>query len=160
MSFSHPRQRVAVNDQLPHSPISWRRWAVSHSEMSNTNGLDSIDRKNRIPSPSSSHGNVVDHDAPPGANPSLIWDIDGSTSVVTEEYAPSKRHVADGKTHMLIVQPLKRSEMQVGIVIIPAMLDLLTTFHQSRRMPRTWVLVRCARIGKFTPFLAHYPRFT
>jgi len=64
--------------------------------MSNTNGLDSIDRKNRIPSPSSSHGNVVDHDAPH----------------VTEEYSASKRHVVDAKSHLIHVQPLKRSEMQ------------------------------------------------
>jgi len=64
--------------------------------MSNANGLDTIDRKVRLPSPSSSHGNVVDHDAPH----------------VTEESSTSKRHAAEGKTHMITVQPLKRSEMQ------------------------------------------------
>ncbi|KAI9574810.1 hypothetical protein HD554DRAFT_2233233 [Boletus coccyginus] len=59
--------------------------------MSNT-----IDRKDRIPSPSSSRGNVVDHDAPH----------------VTEDHIPSKRHVAEGKAHLINVHPLKRSEMQ------------------------------------------------
>jgi len=55
-----------------------------------------VDRKDRVPSPSSSRGNVVDHDAPH----------------VTEEPL-SKRHAnIDPKSHMIIVQPLKRSEMQ------------------------------------------------
>ncbi|KIJ69924.1 hypothetical protein HYDPIDRAFT_121111 [Hydnomerulius pinastri MD-312] len=68
--------------------------------MSNTNGLDTIDRKDRIPSPSgsgSSRGNVVDHDAP---------------HAVTEEFTASKRVGAEGKAHLINVQPLKRSEMQ------------------------------------------------
>ncbi|KAJ8586665.1 hypothetical protein M405DRAFT_795305 [Rhizopogon salebrosus TDB-379] len=60
----------------------------------------SVDYKDRIPSPtnsSSERGNVVDHDAPH----------------VTEEIA-SRRNGPEqpGKNHMIIVQPLKRSEMQ------------------------------------------------
>jgi len=65
--------------------------------MSTANGLDPIDRKDRVPSPSESfRGNVVDHDAPH----------------VTEEHISPKRHVIDGKAHLINVQPLKRSEMQ------------------------------------------------
>lgn len=41
---------------------------VRQHTMSNPNGLD---RKDRIPSPSSSRGNVVDHDAPHGNDPSF-----------------------------------------------------------------------------------------
>jgi regulator of protease activity HflC (stomatin/prohibitin superfamily) len=58
-----------------------------------------VDRKDRNPSPtSSSHRNVVDHDAPH----------------VTEEpaEASNKMGVPGQKTHMIKVQPLKRSEMQ------------------------------------------------
>ncbi|KLO08448.1 hypothetical protein SCHPADRAFT_908625 [Schizopora paradoxa] len=61
-----------------------------------TNGM--TDRKDRIPSPSSSsHGNVVDHDAPG----------------VTEHHADvstGKKHIGD--KGIITVQPLKRSEMQ------------------------------------------------
>jgi len=55
-----------------------------------------MDRKARIPSPSeSSHGNVVDHDAAP----------------VTDELPAVPKRSTD-KSHMIVVQPLKRSEMQ------------------------------------------------
>ncbi|KAF9226727.1 hypothetical protein BS17DRAFT_800712 [Gyrodon lividus] len=64
--------------------------------MSTTNRLHLIDRKDRIPSPSGSSGNVVDHDAPH----------------VTEEPIATRRMGAEGKTHLINVQPLKRSEMQ------------------------------------------------
>jgi len=81
--------------------------------MSNT-----IDRKDRIPSPSSSRGNVVDHDAPHGQyHASNI--MEGSPSAVTEDHIPSKRHIPEGKAHMINVQPLKRSEMQVGLPQYP-----------------------------------------
>ncbi|KAH0839796.1 hypothetical protein J3R83DRAFT_741 [Lanmaoa asiatica] len=82
--------------------------------MSNTNGLDTlIDRKDRIPSPSSSRGNVVDHDAPHGMYPPHPFNtMQGSTSAVTEEHSHAKGVVAQGKAHMITVQPLKRSEMQ------------------------------------------------
>ncbi|KAG1752511.1 uncharacterized protein EDB91DRAFT_1044295 [Suillus paluster] len=66
--------------------------------------MQSIDRKDRIPSPSSSssRGNVVDHDAPPG-----------KPRVFTDEFA-SRRNgpEAAGKNRMINVHPLKRSEMQ------------------------------------------------
>jgi erythrocyte band 7 integral membrane protein len=86
--------------------------------MSNFNGPQSIDRKDRIPSPSgstSSRGNVVDHDAPHGMHlpHTLHLQIEGSTSVVTEDRPPAGRVGAGGKSHMIVVQPLKRSEMQV-----------------------------------------------
>ncbi|GJJ07032.1 hypothetical protein Clacol_001230 [Clathrus columnatus] len=54
-----------------------------------------VDHKARIPSPSSSHGNVVDHDAPG----------------VTSDIAPTAHHKKmDGR--LINVQPLKKSEMQ------------------------------------------------
>lgn len=88
--------------------------------MSNTNGLDTINRKDRMPSPSSSRGNVVDHDAPHGRYLLLSFNtMQGSTSAVTEEYSPSKRQVAEGKSHMINVQPLKRSEMQARLPDTP-----------------------------------------
>jgi hypothetical protein len=45
--------------------------------------------------------------------------MQGSTSAVTEEYSPSKRQVAEGKAHLINVQPLKRSEMQVRLPNTP-----------------------------------------
>lgn len=81
--------------------------------MSNTNGLDTFDRKDRVPSTSSFHGNVVDHDAPHGIRPFSLYITEGSTSAVTEEHDHAKRHAAEGKAHMISVQPLRRSEMQV-----------------------------------------------
>ncbi|KAN0097584.1 hypothetical protein V8E55_002030 [Tylopilus felleus] len=53
--------------------------------------------------------------------------MQASTSVVTEEYHPPKRHVVDAKTHMITVQPLKRSEMQVRSPQHLPALDKLTT---------------------------------
>ena len=41
--------------------------------------------------------------------------MQSSTSAVTDEYSPSKRHVAGGKGHLINVQPIKRSEMQVRL---------------------------------------------
>lgn len=64
--------------------------------MSSTFAHGGIDRKDRVPSPSDSHGNVVDHAAPG----------------VTDDPLPRKNAIHDGKSHMIIVQPLKRSEMQ------------------------------------------------
>ncbi|KAJ7098552.1 hypothetical protein B0H15DRAFT_920346 [Mycena belliarum] len=58
------------------------------------------DRKDRVPSPtesSSSRGNVVDHHA---AN-------------VTDDVPAAPRRVPDPNKHMIVVQPLKRAEMQV-----------------------------------------------
>lgn len=62
------------------------------------NGLQ-LDRKDRIPSPSgsgSSRGNVVDHMSPH----------------VTDDVPVMKRPAAQDKSHLINVQPLKRSEMQ------------------------------------------------
>jgi len=60
--------------------------------------MSTIDRKDRVPSPSEhSHGNVVDHDAP------------GVTTDGHVRPVPVKRQNGD---HIIAVQPLKRSEMQ------------------------------------------------
>lgn len=40
--------------------------------------------------------------------------MEGSTSAVTDDHSPRKHHVPEGKGHMITVQPLRRSEMQVG----------------------------------------------
>lgn len=76
-----------------------------------------VDRKDRVPSPNSSNRNVVDHDSPNGT---LIWILFvhflNSFLSVTEEPAglPNKMpQDAQNKSHMIQVQPLKRSEMQV-----------------------------------------------
>jgi regulator of protease activity HflC (stomatin/prohibitin superfamily) len=61
---------------------------------SNTNGT--LDRKDRIPSPNGSDGNVVDHMSPN----------------VTDHVETVRKTVHEGKAHMINVQPLKRSEMQ------------------------------------------------
>lgn len=63
------------------------------------NGLQTVDRKDRIPSPTgsgSSRGNVVDHMSPH----------------VTDDVPTSRRPVGQDKSHVIVVQPLKRSEMQ------------------------------------------------
>jgi erythrocyte band 7 integral membrane protein len=64
------------------------------------NGLqNSVDHKDRIPSPTASHssrGNVVDHMSPH----------------VTDDVPTAKRATGHDKGHMIVVQPLKRSEMQ------------------------------------------------
>ncbi|EGO02254.1 hypothetical protein SERLA73DRAFT_133176 [Serpula lacrymans var. lacrymans S7.3] len=65
-----------------------------------TNGMQAVDRKDRVPSPSgsgSSRGNVVDHDSP---------------HVTDDPALGARRAAAEGKSHMINVQPLKRSEMQ------------------------------------------------
>lgn len=62
------------------------------------NGLQ-LDRKDRIPSPSgsgSSRGNVVDHMSPH----------------VTDDVPAMKRPAVQDKSHLINVQPLKRSDMQ------------------------------------------------
>jgi len=53
-----------------------------------------LDRKDRIPSPTNSDGNVVDHMSP------------------NDHVEPVKRSTHEGKSHLINVQPLKRSEMQ------------------------------------------------
>ncbi|KAI3611691.1 stomatin family protein [Moniliophthora roreri] len=64
---------------------------------------NNVDRKDRAPSPSdvsSSHRNVVDHESP---------------NVTDDAAGPSKTGVTSqqpGRSHMIQVQPLKRSEMQ------------------------------------------------
>jgi len=63
------------------------------------NGLHSLDRKDRIPSPSgsnSSRGNVVDHMSPH----------------VTDDVPITRRPPGQDKSHLIVVQPLKRAEMQ------------------------------------------------
>lgn len=57
--------------------------------------VQNIDRKDRVPSPESSHGNVVDHTAPH----------------VTDD-APAKRAGVHGNPHMITVQPLRATELQ------------------------------------------------
>ncbi|KAF9238784.1 hypothetical protein BU15DRAFT_88231 [Melanogaster broomeanus] len=64
--------------------------------MSDANGLSTVDRKDRNPSPSSSRGNVVDHDAPH----------------VTDDQ-PAKR--PEGKSHM-IMQPSYAQDLGTGEV--------------------------------------------
>jgi len=59
------------------------------------NGLPG-DRKDLAPSPSSSQGNVVDHMSPH----------------VTDDVQAARRTGAEGRSHLINVQPLKRSEMQ------------------------------------------------
>ncbi|KAH9977845.1 hypothetical protein BGW80DRAFT_1284461 [Lactifluus volemus] len=57
----------------------------------------SLDRKDRLPSPSSSsHGNVVDHDAPH----------------VTDDIPRENHRASAPKSHTLKVQPLRKDEMQ------------------------------------------------
>jgi len=81
------------------------------------------DRKDRIPSsptPSStSRGNVVDHHAPHGMYFFIHTLISGYLEIlintciqVTEELPAGKKTIPQDKSHMLTVQPLKRSEMQ------------------------------------------------
>jgi hypothetical protein len=88
--------------------------------MSATALHNGVDRKDRIPSPSESfRGNVVDHDAANGmcsSYPQTLTSLSESRyrEVTDDLPAVPKRSHTDGKNHMIVVQPLKRSEMQVG----------------------------------------------
>lgn len=78
--------------------------------------MSSIDRKDRIPSPSRSNDreNVVDHDAPHGMCSVARQLRLLIMSQVTDD-VPARANGQEhgyGKNHMIIVQPLKRSEMQ------------------------------------------------
>jgi hypothetical protein len=77
-----------------------------------------VDRKDRVPSPSggsaSSRSNVVDHHAPHGeCYMSLSRSFLRSVPTTVTEELPGRRGGTEGKQHMIVVQPLKRSEMQV-----------------------------------------------
>lgn len=74
----------------------------------------STDRKDRAPSPSSSsQRNVVDHDAPNGTNG--VLQFQNLMNVVTDDVTrPVQKVGIIDKSHVIQVQPLKRSEMQVS----------------------------------------------
>ena len=79
-----------------------------------------LDRKERLHSPNGSDGNVVDHLSPGGGSFVLehflvAYNI---TMQVTDHVEPVRRSVHEGKSHMINVQPLKRSEMQVRIGLL------------------------------------------
>lgn len=79
-----------------------------------------IDRKDRAPSPNSSgHENVVDHHAAHGMclNISVADQEIQLIVAVTDEPAAGRRTIPDPKSHMITVQPLKRSEMQVSCLL-------------------------------------------
>jgi erythrocyte band 7 integral membrane protein len=77
--------------------------------------INSLDTKARAHSPS--EGNVVDHHA---ANGMPLFSIHVLTFVhklllqVTDELPAGPKRLADPKSTMIQVQPLKRSEMQVN----------------------------------------------
>lgn len=83
------------------------------------------DRKDRLPSPTestSSRGNVVDHSAPNGSSREADFEpilTDGHLSetwcyTVTDDVATTSRAPGEPGKHVIKVQPLKRSEMQVS----------------------------------------------
>ena len=111
------------------------------------NGLQNVDRKDRGPSPTasgSSHGNVVDHNAPHGK--SILARLYGRlklTHPVTEDH--TTRRVgghAQGGAPMIHVQPLRATELQVCNHGSPIN---SVAHHCSFRPPmqRIWASVRC-----------------
>jgi regulator of protease activity HflC (stomatin/prohibitin superfamily) len=91
---------MQIRQLLKHSHLSYLRRTdfsgiVAYSSPAMSYNGNGVDRKDRIPSPaSSSQRNVVDHDAPHGAASKM----------------PQASSSKSG--HMIVVQPLKRSEMQ------------------------------------------------